>query len=382
MSDVKQKNSRIFRMTRAAACFFVLGIFLTVGLWIISKDSAFLFQFGTTPAEAEANINQIIPLRELALLPSRTCDKLLKKRYFPEDNLYLREDGQILVGSSPQDPDFALQNIEKLSKVCTESGKHFLYVILPGKPQDDNDLEMLGIPCARNRTADEMKSGLLERGIPCLDLREEFAGSDFYDYFYKTDHHWNAEAGLKAAYKLLDFINREFSGSFDLSVLERDRFHKLDTSVQWTGELGKRALGKLAGEDELLVLEPERSPVFRYRNLDYKVDCTGGFDVFLNENVLDGYSEEDGNAYYAYMYGNGMMETDNPEGNGNLLIIKDSFSNVMLPFRALSAGHITAWEMRTDSRVIEYINGHPEIDTVLVAYNISFVPTKRVNDFQ
>ena len=108
-------------------------------------------------------------------------------------------------------------------------------------------------------------------------------------------------------------MNRKTDGNFDLSVLERDRFHRLDTSVHWTGELGKRALGKLAGEDELVVIEPERSPVFRYRNFDFGVDRTGGFEVFLNEKILDGYNEEDGNAYYAYLYGNGMMETDNPE---------------------------------------------------------------------
>ena len=59
------------------------------------------------------------------------------------------------------------------------------------------------------------------------------------------------------------------------------------------------------------------------------------------------------------------------DGNGKkILIIKDSFSVVVIPFMILETSDITVWDMRTDQTkngLYQYIKDN-DFDVVLVAY--------------
>ena len=68
------------------------------------------------------------------------------------------------------------------------------------------------------------------------------------------------------------------------------------------------------------------------------------------------------NAYYYYMgtYDHlGYIENEN-ENAGNILLVKDSFSCVVTPYLALSAGKVTWWDMRNGNNIKEYLAKHPE----------------------
>ena len=49
---------------------------------------------------------------------------------------------------------------------------------------------------------------------------------------------------------------------------------------------------------------------------------------------------------------------------------------------SLAVQHLTSWDMRNDTKIYEYLEEHPEIRTVMIAYTISFMPTSYMNDFQ
>ena len=73
---------------------------------------------------------------------------------------------------------------------------------------------------------------------------------------------------------------------------------------------------------------------------------------------------------------------DEDVADGYIFLINDSFSNVVTPFLALAAKHVTTWDMRSDMNVYAYLNDHPEIETIIIAYTIATVPTQQMHDFQ
>ena len=84
------------------------------------------------------------------------------------------------------------------------------------------------------------------------------------------------------------------------------------------------------------------------------------------------------------MYGNynrdEIFNTD--VSDGNILMIKESFSNTLSPFLALTCNHLTLWDMREDANVTAWIKDHPETETVIVVYNIACVNDSKMNNFQ
>ncbi len=358
---------------RAALCLAALFLLLCAGLRLLSRDRTLLLGKAGA-AEREKKVTDAIPAKERALFPSRLWNRLLCRRFFPQDDILIREDGQHLKGSAPQKTEFAEKNLAALARYCRERGKAFLYVILPGKPERDAEFLELGLSCGRNLTADRMKENLSRMGIPCLDARTLFAGKDFYRYFYRTDHHWTADAGLRAAAEMLAFLERETGTAYDRTLLDPARFVRRELPDGWVGEMGRKTLGALSGEERLVELTPGYPVRLRYTNAKLGARREGGFEILLNGKE---------NGYYRYLYNNARMEFENPDRTeGDLLVLKDSFSNAMLPFLALAVRHITAWDMREDRNLYAYLDAHPEIETVVVAYNISFMPTSRMNDFQ
>lgn len=77
-----------------------------------------------------------------------------------------------------------------------------------------------------NENGTALLSALAERGVETLDFREAMQqeGLDWYDSYYKTDHHWKTETGLWAAGKLAERLNETGKFSFDLSFFEPERY--------------------------------------------------------------------------------------------------------------------------------------------------------------
>ena len=369
---------------RTAGCLLALLFLFTLGVLalISNRKDSFLHNAGG-PQALEEELLDHLPLKSRLLTPSSALNQSLSRNYYAESDILVNEDGVLLQGSQAGSVDQALENVGSLNEYCRETGRDFLYVILPGKPFSDEELQHFGISCQRNATADRFREGLAERGIPFLDTRPFFR-DDFYEMFYKTDHHWTAEAGLRAASRIVHTLNREYGYSLHEELLDPARYSKEVLPDFWTGEMGRKIFG--AGSrirDDLVLLTPD-FPVHMTRS-DYEsgTKVSGGFDVLTNPENLQSSSKDGPSPYYYYLGGTSTVELENKDiSNGSLLVIKDSFSNAMLPFLSLSAGHITAWDMRENKGVYIYLDRHPEIKTVMIAYTISFVPTSFMNDFQ
>ncbi len=332
----------------------------------------------------EKTVNNVMPMKDQALVPDRMFNSILDRWYYPEENYLILPDGQIVSGSAALQDAYAADGVLKLYRFCREEGRDFLHVLLPVKPLRDEDMREYGLLCYRNDSADGFLLKLEEYGIPFLDLRETIlAQEDPYALFYRSDHHWTADAGLIAARKIAETLNTLYDIGLDEDAIAPEVMRREVLEEPFVGEMGKKLLGPYGSLDNLVVWKPLHANL-HYRVPDRKIDRTGDFDIiFFEERYRNGRLDGMGNTYYYYMGENDSLGSlENLDGgSGDLLVIKDSMSCVVTPYLALTAGKVTWWDMRKDTAVIDYLKKHPEIRTVVVMYNTSYALSRSANDF-
>ncbi len=362
-------------------------VFLLVGMTSLIRASVKREHWD--PAEGAAAgdkwINNYLPGRQNMLIPYQIWNAAIDKRLYSENNAYIAPNGQTLPTSSAPGYRLPTDQLMQLASWCGEHGINFLYVILPGKPETDTELTELGISCERNLAADQMAEELTRQKIPVMDLRDSFREEDYYSFFYKTEHHWTADAGIKAARDLVNRLNADFGMSLEAKRLSEENIGRTVYPGVFVGEQGMKMLGKYGERDDFIVRFPLYEPHLRYICPEDETDISGGFDILTNEKILSEDHLNGGRSlYYYYLLKNSNFVEiwDEDVNSGDIFLIKDSFSNVLTPFLALTAKHVTAWDMRGDNHVYAYLEAHPEIETVIIAYSYSFITKKNMNDFQ
>ena len=365
--------------------FGALGIAAVAGTVITERESELL----KAGDERDAALSDVMSTREMTLAPYRILNRALGRHYYPDSDFLIRDDGQILQGSeAPIDPEKYADALTSLRDLCKEEGKDFLYVLGPGKPQSDEELRQYGISCFRNENADGLMAALKEREVPYLDLRPvitEAGGGDMYALFDKTDHHWTADGGLIAARTIAGELNERFDTGLDTAALDEERLIRSVVEEPWVGEEGMKLLGSFGPKDRLVVWRPKEAGHFHLFCEREGIDDDGGFELFLREDKLRGsHTLKNDNLYYYFMGGNHhLVKADNLDlTEGSLLVVKDSFSCVVVPYLSLTSAHLTTWDMRVGDQIKAYIKDHPEIRTVIVMYTVAFSVKSDMNAFK
>lgn len=378
---------KVFRITFLLV-FLLFFLLMGISTAIQAKQRRASPDLTSGPAAVDSWISKHLPNRQLTLAPYRLWNATLGRRYFPDNNALINESGQFVGGSSQNESAIhdAADNVVRLNAFCQKLGKNFLYIVLPGKPEFDRELTQIGIPCYRNDTADKMIQRLQRKHVSCLDLRELFrTEEDFYSFFYKTEHHWTADAGLIAAREIALRLNEQFGMELDAVRLNEDLIGRQVYPGAFVGEQGEKALGRYGEVDDFIVRYPLYETHLRYLCRDDRTDVNGGFEILTDQEMLTRDHLSGGKSlYYYYLFqNNGLVEIwDDDVPAGDIFFIKDSFANVVTPFLSLTANHVTAWDMRFDTHVYTYLVNHPEIETVIVAYQLGFIPVPEMNDFQ
>ncbi len=336
-------------------------------------------------SERETVISESLTGNGVLLTPFRIAGKVLGKRYFPENRLVIEEKGQIMKDSYYTDPEYAADRTKILYQFCRNKEMDFLYVIVPGKPLYDEELLSLGVSCRRNESASAGKKALRVRGVPVFDLRPEFRRNwDNDSLFYKTDHHWNTDAGVAAARLIANEINTRLDRNLSAGNLDEDKIGREVYQNAFVGEMGQDALGKYGGRDDFIRRFPMYDVHLRFLSGQRNIDETGGFEVLTDEARLEKRPiDEDDNLYYYYLFGNDCKDEiyNKDVSEGDILLIKDSYSNMVSPFLSLTCGHLTLWDMREDKNVTKWLEDHPETETVIVMYTVPYVTDSEMNDY-
>jgi hypothetical protein len=261
----------------------------------------------------------------------------------------------------------------------------FLYVQAPHKIAPDDPIR--GTRDFSNENADDLLRTLSLRRIPYLDLRENITkeGLDHHALFYKTDHHWKVETGLWVSGILMNYLNSNYGFSFDPRLCSHQEYHHTLYKDWFLGSLGKKVTLAQTQAEDFTLIYPKFNTDVSLTIPEIGLDARGNFDIFIDHPQVDIKDYYNLNPYGAYMYGDRQVISIHnylARDGKKILLIKDSFANVVSPFLSAGIADIHILDLRHfNGSARSYIEKNKP-DIVIVLYNPPALGNKGMFDFQ
>jgi hypothetical protein len=261
----------------------------------------------------------------------------------------------------------------------------FLYVQSPHKIRRNDTV--IGTLDFSAENTDDLLHALSLGQIPYIDMRKniEEENLDRRSLFYKTDHHWKTEAGLWAAKIIAGYLNEYKGFAIDLTVFDPERY-QYDIFRNWhLGILGKKVTLVQARADDFTFIYPKFDTDLSLKIPDKRVDARGDFDIFIEHAMLDTRNYYLLDAYGAYLYGNRPLihiRNNKLSGGKKVLLLKDSFANVVAPFLSMGLENLDVVDARLfDGSIKTYIEKNRP-DMVIVLYNQAAIVNDELFDLR
>lgn len=373
------------------AVMFVRSI-IPAGIGIISAGSTFLNTGKLDFSSVESIYNERFEGKYWFITLNGAIQKILGARVVNER--YQLDNGHLTYIIDEYDMDSIAQNTVAFRDALEEQDIPMVYVNTPFKIHQTDKQLPTGVEDHSNENADRFLAHLREENVTVLDLREIIAAEqlDHYDMFYKTDHHWKAESGLWAAEEITEFLsgwNADYTvkeGLWEPSAYTFEMHEDI-----FLGSAGKRVGCIYSGMDDFTVITPNFETEFSFSANDGQVTREGSFsDVFIVRDLLysgDDFSSSVYSTYCGSAYGH--IEIRNTQTGPNrsctdkkILIIRDSFSDVLVPFLSLGYGELDVIDLRAFRQDLMAYLEKSDPDLVLFVYNPGAYEINNTNMFE
>lgn len=290
---------------------------------------------------------------------------------------YKLDNGHLTYLVSEEDVQTIARNTVDFRNALRELNIPMVYVGTPSKLHPTDKQLPVNAYDYSNENADRFLEILKNEKVTVLDLRERIAesGIDHYNMFYKTDHHWKAESGIWAAGVISDHLADLDNGFFVDAYLQDPSEYTFEVYKNFfLGSAGRRVGSMYAGKDDFAVITPNFDTSFSFSANGGKIIRSGNFsDVFIVREKLVWDDLLLSNVYTTYCGGSiGQMEIHNHRKDCSpkkILLIRDSFSDVLIPFLATGYEQLDVLDLRYfDNNLMEYVK-ELSPDMVLIVYN-------------
>lgn len=242
--------------------------------------------------------------------------------------------------------DIVIQNAQKVGELnhyLEENNIQLLYVIAPDTVSKyDNQLPK-GVQDYTNEKLDVFVEELEAEEVNYIDLREEMYadGIDQYEFFYKTDHHWNVRGGLYAASKIIESAEKMLRIDIDDGITDINNYHVENYSQWHLGSRGQRVGRYFAGIDDFEIMYPK----FMTEIVRTSDDTEGSFqEIFISYDALHNKNYASRYTYdktYRYSIESDFLNKD-ASGKKNVIVLSDSMGRVVTPYLSLGFTEVDA----------------------------------------
>lgn len=299
--------------------------------------------------------------------------KLGMQGYYSNLGIYVAYDDYILSASSKTATDYEVEQMIDFKSYLDAKGIRLLYVNAPTKYTDDNVFaDNFGIESYSNRNADLFLQRIGEAGIDYIDLRKdlEAEGMNIYGMFYRTDHHWTTRSGLWATGKVAQALNTYCGYQISPELYQESNYSFKEYKNCWLGEQGRKLAESYVGLDDFTEIKPQFATDLILRYGDEV--SQGSFDILVDETRYDIVKNVYENPSWHYSYlprgVHGASIHNNNAAQGKVLVLGDSYSQVVVPFLSLGIADVNALVLRNyNGSVRQYIEAN-DFDTVVILY--------------
>ncbi|MBR1657204.1 MAG: hypothetical protein IJ697_01895 [Synergistaceae bacterium] len=269
-------------------------------------------------------------------------------------------------------PDAA--SVKEFADFCAGKGIDFMYINFPTKICVSEDRDIAGKLDFANQNADRFLALLRNSGVRCYDFRKTLHedGMKHHESFFVTDHHWKPETGLWAAGHILRILRDDLGWNVNPEILSPENFEYVVYPEWFLGSQGKKVTLVRAKPDDLTVIYPKFRTDFHVEMPSVKVNVSGDITGFYD---LEQVKEKDFyklNNYCVYTYGDQPLirSCNNSMINSKrLLVIKDSFSECVVPFLALGFQYVDVIDLRIFTGSLRTFIDMTKPDAVIVEYH-------------
>lgn len=188
-----------------------------------------------------------------------------------------------------------------------------------------------------------------ESGVNPVDMMDTFR--DEPELYFRTDHHWNS-AGAYAAYSaLMDLKGREYP--------ETD-FFTVENAGSFQGSTYSRSALWLTPGEPLEIWHGSEN-----------LTVTNGEAEGVHEGVIYRQRLEEADKYTVFLDGNhSIVRIHNPNATGKVLVVRDSYSNLLGCFLAESYEEVVLIDLRYYKQPVSQLMAEEAFDDVLVCYSL------------
>lgn len=284
------------------------------------------------------------------------------------DNQFFISNGHMTYERAYAPVNNQINNIEHFATWLKKQNIDYFHVIIPDpvSPEEEKKVQARGYKVYSNQMADELYTGLSERNIYCIDIRDYMENEErsYTNDFFKYEHHMVPEAGLWVAGKVSDQIDQRLGICSDKSVFEIDQYNI--TSVLKTSDLLNNKYFVYKGTEPLDLLHPKfKTNITKYIT-DYDLEITGDFDDTMYAIwELPTYNTWNHGICAIKTYRNHNLNENQPK----ILLLTESYSDVISPFLACSYANIDEIDLRIFTGSLQTYIEETDPDLVISMYS-------------
>lgn len=188
--------------------------------------------------------------------------------------------------------------------------------------------------------------------VICRDLVSVFENApDRQALYYRTDHHWTSLGAYTAYSAYMQMVGKTALEKSDFLVESHGGFYGSNYS--------RSGLWLIPGENVELW------------KTDADVSVTNGESDAVHDSLFYPQRLEELDKYTVYLDGNhSTVRIENPEGDGKLLVIRDSYANCLGTFLANSYETVVMIDLRYYKKPVSELLVSEGFDDVLVCYSL------------
>ncbi len=231
----------------------------------------------------------------------------------------------------------------------------------------------------------EIVESLEAAGISVLNINEERekANLDHDSMFFATDHHWLPSAGIWASGVLSRRLNEEFGYNIDTSLFDESSYTVEILKNSSLGSQGKKLTTVYTQPEDFPVVLPKYDTDLTVFHSFNSTTISGSIqETLLNTQAIQPETLKkltQNSTYTFYGYGDQplIQVHNNKLSDGKrVLILKNSFANVMYPFLAAGVEYLDILDLRHFQGSLRAYIQKTKPDTVVLAYGASYFSRK------
>ena len=284
-----------------------------------------------------------------------------------ESDILLGKDGWMFTKlfTVSQETQTQLQkNLDAVTAFAARHPGHVTFLLAPSASVIYPEMLPAGAPMADEDAMLDDIFAQVGAAAQVIDLRPVFtAAKDEYLYF-KTDHHWTPQ-GAHLAYQ--QFCALKGLTPFDAAA------HETATVEDFYGT-HYSAARRWDVQPDHITYYPLDNPM-----TVYQIDGEAAYTPLYTEPLINTEKFATRDKYAAFLDGNNGYSTIEGDGEGSILVIKDSYANSFVPYLTANYAKIGVVDLRNFSYGLDSTIEAEGYDEVLVLYNFqTFIADKRV----